>query len=82
MEPDLVVLLDVEPQVGAARRGRAPDRMEAEGAAFHRRVVEGYRALAAADSRWVVVDGAGSVDEVAARVEAVYRAWTAEVAAG
>ena len=37
--------------------------------AFHARVAHGYRALAAADpSRWIVVDGAGTVDEVAERV--------------
>lgn len=65
LEPDVVVLLDVP--VGRVSGPR--DRMEAEEAAFHGRVVEGYRALAAADpDRWVVVDGSGSVDEVAALV--------------
>ena len=34
-----------------------------------RRVIEGFTALAEADpDRWVVVDGAGSIEEVAARV--------------
>ena len=43
--------------------------MEAAGDDFHRRVVAGYRALAAADpDRWVVVDGVGTIDEVASRV--------------
>lgn len=66
--PDLVVLLELPASVAAARLGPA-DRFEAEGAEFHRRVAEGYRALAAADpDRWRVVDGTGSVDEVAARV--------------
>lgn len=65
LEPDVVVLLDVP--VGRVSGPR--DRMEAEEAVFHGRVVEGYRALAAADpDRWVVVDGSGSVDEVAALV--------------
>src|SRR5918998_1238035 len=35
---DVVVVLDVDPRTGATRRGRAPDRMEAEDAAFHDRV--------------------------------------------
>ena len=36
---------------------------------FAKRVVEGFTALAEADPlRWVVVDGGGSVDEVAAKV--------------
>jgi dTMP kinase len=65
LEPDVVVLLDV----AAGRRVGAPDRMEAEAASFHTRVSEGYRELAAADpDRWVVVDGSGTIDAVAALV--------------
>ncbi len=66
--PDAVILLDLPPEVAEARRGH-PDRFEAEGRAFHRRVEEGFRTLAADDPvHWRVVDGSGSVDEVAARV--------------
>ena len=69
LEPDVVVLLDVPAEVAAARMKRHPDRMEAAGDEFHRRVVEGYRALAAADpDRWRVVDGSGTVEDVAALV--------------
>ena len=69
VEPDLVVLLDVPPEVGRARRGSRPDRMEAEDDAFHRRVAEGYRQLAAADAdRWVIIDGTADVETVWARV--------------
>ena len=68
LEPDVVVLLDVPPAVAASRTVGAPDRLEAEDRAFHARVADGYRALAAADPRWIVVDGAGTVDEVAERV--------------
>jgi dTMP kinase len=71
LEPDRVILLQTSATVVAARlarRGKG-DRMEAEGAAFFARVAAGYAALAAADPvRWCVVDGDGSVDEVAARV--------------
>ena len=73
IEPDRVVLLRTSPDVVAQRlagRGRG-DRMEAEGASFFARVEEGYAALAAADRpRWRVVDGAGTIDEVAQRVTA------------
>lgn len=66
--PDVVVLLDVPDDVAAARLGEL-DRFEAAGAEFHRRVVAGFRALAAAEpERWVVVSGVGSVDDVAERV--------------
>ena len=69
LEPDVVVLLDVPDAVARERLDRRLDRVEAAGDAFHRRVVEGFRALAGADPhRWVVVDGTGSVDEVATRV--------------
>ena len=72
--PDLVVLLEVSVDEANARRERAglpPDRMEAEADEFHRRVVEGFRAMAAADpERWVVIDGTGDPDAVADRVRA------------
>jgi dTMP kinase len=71
--PDLVVLLTVDEATSAERLAAtgAPDRLEAAGDAFHRKVAEGYLAQAAADpDRWVVIDGSGSVDEVAARVDA------------
>lgn len=72
--PDVVVLLDVPATEAAARRardGRRPDRLEAEEGAFHERVADGFRRLAAADTdHWIVVDGSGTVDEVAQRVQA------------
>lgn len=78
LEPDLVILLDVAMDVAAARMGRDLDRMESAGAAFHRRVAEGYRALAAAEpGRWAVVDGGGAVEEVSARVRAAFDEWSA-----
>jgi len=67
--PDLIVLLDVPPEVAARRRLDEPDRLEAEGESFHDRVIRGYRALASADAnRWVTIDGARSADEVEAAV--------------
>ena len=73
--PDLVVLLTVPDEVAAQRLGaRGLDRMESAGADFHRRVADGFAALAAADAaRWVVVDGSPAVEEVAAVVRATVR---------
>lgn len=63
--PDVVVLLEVSAELAAGRLGPA-DRFEAEGGGFHQRVADGYRAMAAADpARWRVVDGSGSIGEVA-----------------
>lgn len=68
---DLVVLLSVPAEVAARRLTGRPDRMESLGRAFHQRVADGFAALAAAGTgRWLVVDGDGSEDEVAARVSA------------
>jgi dTMP kinase len=76
LEADVVVLLTVPDSEASARRSAAPDRLEAEGDEFHRRVLDGFGRLAAEDPRWVVVDGAGAVEEVAERV------WAAVVGAG
>ncbi len=66
LEPDLTVLLTVDDVTRAARLGGDRDRLEAAGGAFHARVDEGFRALAAADPRrWVVLDGRRPVDQVA-----------------
>jgi len=66
-EPDLVLVLDVAAGAGLARLGRPPDRMEAKGEAFHRRVVEAYRELAAPRASHVLVPP-GDLDAVAVRV--------------
>ena len=76
LEPDLTVLLDVEPELGAARRtgrGSGPDRIERAGAAFHRRVVDAYRELARADPRVVRVDGTPSAHDIHEAVLALLR---------
>ena len=75
-EPDVVVLLDV-PYADAARRrdDGSPDRMESEDRSFHERVRAGFAELAAADpDRWVVIDGTGTVEDVAGRVHAAVSA--------
>ena len=69
--PDIAVLVRVPADVAAARAIGRPDRLEQAGAAFHSRVLDGFDVLAASSpspSQWVVVDGCGSVDDVAARV--------------
>jgi len=70
LAPDLTVLVEVDPAVGQARRsGSVEDRMELEGDGFRRRVADGYRCLAERqDTAWLVVDGSGTVEEVAALV--------------
>jgi len=81
LPPDLTLLFDLAEETGIARArsrnaGAATDegRFEAEDLRFHRRVREGYLALASADAkRFAIVDGSGAEDEVFARVERVLR---------
>lgn len=74
LQPDLVVLIDVPVDLARNRLTGSPDRFEAEDEAFHRRVREGYLALAAADpERWVVIDGRSDLGSVAALVDAAMR---------
>jgi dTMP kinase len=72
LRPDLTILLDVPVETGLGRK--APDdrtRFEtAYDLAFHRRVRDGFLAMAVAEpGRFVVVDATASVDAVAARIE-------------
>ena len=71
VEPDLVVLLDVDPAAGLARAvgEGAPDRLESAGLGFHRAVRGAYRRRAAADpERYLVLDADQPVEAIHARV--------------
>jgi dTMP kinase len=74
-EPDLTLVLDLPVELGLARarqRGVAADRYERLDGAFHARVREGFRAIAAAEpGRCVLLDAAGRPDAVAARIAAL-----------
>jgi dTMP kinase len=72
LKPDLVVLLDVPPEVGLARingRSERVDRLEGESLEFHERVRHAFLDLAGADpKRYLVLDGARPPDELAAEI--------------
>jgi dTMP kinase len=72
LRPDLVVLLDIVPEVGLARagsRGEGADRLERESLSFHERVRYAFLDLAAGDpKRYLVLDGSRPPDEIAAAV--------------
>jgi dTMP kinase len=73
--PDLVVLLTVPDEVTERRmRKRQLDRFEQAGNDFHRRVQDGFAAMAAADpDHWVVIDASGPVDDVSATIRSAVR---------
>ena len=63
--PDLIILLDMDPERAWGRGEISSDRFEALDMDFHRRVREGYLELAAADpGRWAVIDADRSPDDV------------------
>ena len=57
LNPDLIILLDISPEQGLARKRSLKDRFEMENSSFHRRVREGYLKMAAAEpDRWLIID--------------------------
>jgi dTMP kinase len=65
--PDLTILLDIDPQVGLSRVSD-PDRLEAEPLAYHQRVRDAFRVIAADDpdpDRYLVLDALRPVDDIA-----------------
>jgi dTMP kinase len=57
LSPDLIILLDISPEQGLARKRSLKDRFELEDLSFHRRVREGYLKLAEAEpDRWLTID--------------------------
>jgi len=81
LHPDLTLIFDLPEEVGLtrarSRNSAAPvdeGRFEQEDLRFHRRVREGYLALAQEDAkRYVVIDASGTPDDVFARTWEVVR---------
>lgn len=66
--PDLVAVLELEPEVALARQ-MDPDRIGSTGVQFQQQVADAYRALAEAEPERVkLVPADGSVEETARRV--------------
>ncbi|MEX0705014.1 MAG: dTMP kinase, partial [Nitriliruptoraceae bacterium] len=67
LEPDLTVLLDIDPVDGLRRatEGRDADRMESEGDGFHRTVRDAYlRRSASGPGDYLVLDATRTVDDL------------------
>ncbi|MEL6119706.1 MAG: dTMP kinase [Pseudomonadota bacterium] len=74
-EPDLTILVDMDPEVGLARalgRQGTEERFERFGADLQTKMRAGFLDLAnAAPKRYVVVDGARTEDTVARQIESI-----------
>lgn len=73
--PDLTLVFDLPPEVGLARaqaRAGAEMRFESKGLAFHERLRDGFRAIAAAEpDRCATIDATADMDAVETAVWAV-----------
>ena len=70
--PDLTLCISLDVQAGLERayqRNLSSDRLDRQSLAFHRNVDRGYRKIAESEpQRFRLIEGAGTPDEVAARV--------------
>jgi dTMP kinase len=74
LEPDLTLLLRIEPELAARRGGLGDDRFEREGIEFQRTVARAYDEIAEHHpERVAVIDAAREVDAVHADVIALVR---------
>jgi dTMP kinase len=76
LEPDLTLILDLPPEVGRARQiaaGKRLDRLDAESAEFHRRVIDYYLAVRG--------DGVRHLDACLPPDRLLQEAWEAVLAA-
>src|SRR5262249_45698290 len=75
LTPDLTLYLDIDPEIGLARRhaeGEQWNRMDALEIEFHHRVRNGYmRLIAAEPGRWIKIDAAQSVEVTQGAIRAV-----------
>ncbi len=81
MSPDLTFFFDIDPAGGLARARShsAPDRLEQETIDFHKRVYEGYLALAGIyPERFVRIDASAGIAEIAEQVAEVFDRYVAE----
>ena len=64
--PDATVFIDLSPEDAFKRKHGADenDRLEQAGMAFHKRVYEGYKALATTHPRFILVDGRQTPQEI------------------
>lgn len=69
--PDLVIVLDIDPQIGLARvasRGVRPDRIESEALEFHQLVRAGFLSARSRGGRYLMLDATEPADVLAGQI--------------
>ncbi|HUT22139.1 MAG TPA: dTMP kinase [Candidatus Bipolaricaulota bacterium] len=71
LNPDLTILLDIDPKIGLARvengqdrNNLKDDRFDAEKIEFHEKVRQGYLSLAKTEVNWVVIDADDTIENI------------------
>ncbi|HEX4584016.1 MAG TPA: dTMP kinase [Burkholderiaceae bacterium] len=80
LQPDLTVVIDLDPKQAAIRRAkaRAPDRFEGEDVAFFERVRDVYLARARAEpKRFLLIDGTRTGAEILEQIVERVKPWRA-----
>jgi dTMP kinase len=62
--PDLVLYLDIDPEVGIKRRGTDLNRWDNEKLELHQKIRSGYLQLVKSEPHWQLVDASRSIDEI------------------
>lgn len=71
LQPDLTILLDIDPAKGMKRGGRH-DRMERQSIAFHQKVRKGFLSLAKKNTkRYKVLDARRPIEEIASDIKEI-----------
>ena len=69
LKPDLTVLLDLPVETALARKNSSADNFDDAPVEFHRKIRQGYVALAASDpSSWLVLDGQRAPKELSQEI--------------
>ena len=69
LKPDLTVLLDLPVETALARKNGSADNFDDAPMEFHRKIRQGYVALAAADpDGWLVLDGQRAPKELSQEI--------------
>lgn len=70
MEPDLVVYLDIDPNIAMDReRLMKVDRLDSENMQFHKLVRMGFLEQAKKNKNWVTINANGTIEEVALQIK-------------
>lgn len=72
LQPDLTLILDIDPEVAQVRMGNQPDRLESRGIEYMRRVRDGFLKEAdKLDGQTAILDASQPVESIQTQVQAI-----------